>query len=125
MFWNLPNSPEELRATFPATYEQNYSVHPPMKCPLESVHIEIIKGGNWMRYRPAGAGEGRGRPHQAVVARGYGSQGDQHTEMLMTVISRLAHVLGDCKVLGGGREVLGLRFAGEGIHGEGNQAASL
>ena len=49
MIWNLPNSPQELRATFPATYEQNYSVHPPMKCPLECVHIEIIQGGTWMR----------------------------------------------------------------------------
>ena len=43
----------------------------------------------------------------------------------MAVISRLSHLLGGGRALGGGREVPGLRFAGEGIHGEGNQAASL
>ena len=42
----------------------------------------------------------------------------------MTVISRFAQLLSDCKALRGGREVPGLRFAGEGIHGESNQAAS-
>ena len=119
MIWNLPASPQELRTTFPATYERNYSVDPPVKSPLDSVHFEIIKGGNWMRYRP---GEGRGRPQQAAVARGYGSQGGQSTEMFMSVISHLAQVLGD-RVLGGGRGIPGLRFAGEGMEGEGRQAS--
>ena len=40
----------------------------------------------------------------------------------MPVISRLAPVLGD-RVLGGGRGVPGLRFAGEGMEGEGRQAS--
>ena len=83
MIWNLPASPQELRTTYPATYERNYSVDPPIKSPLDSVHFEIIRC-NWMRYRP---GEGRGRPQQAAIARGYGSQGGQSTEMFMSVIS--------------------------------------
>ena len=119
MIWNLPASPQELRTTYPATYERNYSVDPPIKSPLDSVHFEIIKGGNWMRYRP---GEGRGRPQQAAVARGYGSQGGQITEMFMSVISHLAQVLGN-RVLGGGRGIPGLRFAGEGMEAEGRQAS--
>ena len=40
----------------------------------------------------------------------------------MSVISHLAQVLGD-RVLGGGRGIPGLRFAGEGMEAEGRQAS--
>ena len=47
--WRLPETPEELKHNYPEVYDFAYSGGGPVKCQVNHVHLELLRGGNWMR----------------------------------------------------------------------------